>query len=83
MNKQQQLITSSGIPDIESMVIPEYASSSYKLGEEVINNIKWWGQVNQIKNQYTALFICPECKDIFREQIIRVLNGAIINCNCK
>ena len=75
-----QLIT-YGIPNVDNLLAPNYSSSSYKLGEEVANGVKWWGQVNYKKNQYTALFICPRCQETFRSQITKVLNGAIITCN--
>jgi hypothetical protein len=71
-----------GMPDISQEPIPEYSNSSYKLGAEVINGIKWWGNVQFKNKEYTALFICPKCNSTFREQITKVLNETIITCKC-
>ncbi len=72
-----------GIPDVANMPIPTYSSSSYKLGEEVANGFKWWGHVKCTDKKYTALFICPECNNVFTAQITKILDGSITSCSCK
>jgi len=77
-----QLITISGIRDIKTMRVNKFSSTSYKLGGDLPNNIKWWGQVHSEDDKYTACFICPQCYSQFTEQIQKVLAGAITSCGC-
>ena len=53
----------------------------WKLGEEVNNGIRYFGQQRKNKDSVTALFIC-HCGEAWRCRITSIVSGASKSCGC-
>ena len=53
---------------------------TYKLGEELANGVKYFGQEKTVKKVRTAMFVCPRCNELWRVAIAKVKIGAIASC---
>ena len=57
---------------------------TYKLGDQVANGIRWWGNVSKDKrSRTTAVFICPRCENTWRCRLSNIISGSTKSCGCK
>ncbi len=55
--------------------------NTYKLGEEVANGIKFWGQKGTNNSRKTTyMFICPNCHNLWRTTLTNVVDGKTLGC---
>lgn len=63
--------------------VAKRAVPAYRLGEEIANGVKFFGQVQVNKvGQRTAMCICPTCKELWRVAINNVKRGNSKSCGC-
>lgn len=55
----------------------------YKLGQDVANGVRYFGQERMEKKTRKALFICPFCNETWRASIANVECGNTKSCGCK
>jgi len=54
---------------------------SYKLGEEINNGVKYFGQEKRLQNgAMTAMCVCPVCGELWRATLKFVRNGSSKQC---
>lgn len=59
------------------------ATTMHRLGESVGDNgFKWWGQPRVVKQQMTAMFICPHCEEANRMRVYPILASVTKSCGC-
>jgi len=55
---------------------------SYKLGETIANDIKYFGQEKIVKGERTAVCIC-HCGKSWRVIVSRIARGVVKSCGCR
>jgi len=61
----------------------ELVRLQYKLGENIANGIKYFGQEKIVKKRRTAMCICPKCGELWRVGLSVVARGHSKSCGCK
>lgn len=66
----------------EKRATAEQKLYSYKLFDEVANNVAFFGKIRKTNKTTTAEFIC-RCGESFRSELPPILSGKIKTCGCK
>lgn len=57
-------------------------SFQFKMGEEIANSVRYWGQ-DRVKNgNRTAMCVCPSCGELWRTRVSNVVKGMTKSCGC-
>ncbi len=68
------------IGELRPKKVGRSAPTQYKLGQEIANGVLFWGQVKIIKENRTAICICPVCSESWRVRLSYVLSGDAKSC---
>jgi len=52
----------------------------YKLGQEIANGVRYWGQDKIVKDNRTSICICPACGNVWRVRVSFILSGDTKSC---
>ena len=63
--------------------VNRHEPKSYKLGEEIANGVKYFGQEGKTdKGVRTCMCICPQCNELWRVSIRHIQTGNSKSCGC-